>query len=223
VKHLKLVILTALTILAVSAAAAATANAANPEFLGTLPNTFTSAGLGSSFLKSGALAVECGPSKGKGEVKGVKNAVFEELFENCKSTVLGVKVVCTGFHYSPTGTQITGETGRVLVAGTSTLGYELGTTNVLSILTVSPEIHFKCSSLAVNVKGCFAGKTTPRNTPTTKGQIVGPNTAIEDYTTDTGATASCVLLSQETGKTFTLATEIVTADLTFEKPIEIMA
>lgn len=216
-RHLKLIALTALTILAVSATAAATANAANPEFLATTPDTFSAAGVGSSFLKlsGSSLSVECGATTGTGEVKGPKSAVFDELFTHCKSTALGVKVNCTGL------TDTT--TGSILAKGTSTLGYELGTKNPLSILTISPEIHFECSSLLVNVKGCFAGKTKPANTSTLKGTIEGGSPPIEDYTTDTGATASCVLLASENSKTFTLATEQVTANLTFKTPIEIMA
>ena len=216
-KQLKLIALTALTILAVSGTVAATANAANPEFLGELPRQFTTAGLGSSFFKLAghALVVECGPSEGTGELINNKNATFDELFLNCKSTALGVKVKCTGLNDTITGS--------ILAKGTSTLGYELGTTNVLSLLTISPEIHFECSSLLVVVKGCFAGKTTPRNIETKEGKIVGNSPPIEDYTTDTGATAPCVLLGSENSKAFTLATEQVTTDLTFAKLIEIMA
>lgn len=216
-RQIRLIILTGLTVFSISATVSATANAAKPEFLGTIPDSGTSAGIGSSFMRvnGSSLIVECGPSSGSGEIRNSKTSVVDELLENCKTTTLGVKVRCTGLTDSITGS--------ILAKGTGTIGYELGTTNVIAALTISPEIHFECSSTLVNIKGCAAGKASPKNVLTTKGKVESNSSPIEDYTSDTGATISCVVLASVNSGTFTLASLQGVVVGTSSTAVEVMA
>lgn len=208
-KSLKTLVLAGLTVLVVSAVASATASAAKPEFLGTLPTNFTTAGLGVATLSipgSGQPNIECTASKGSGQVANAKSGTWKELFEGCHPAGLPT-VKCTGL--------LTGETGGDIKAeGTFTIGFELGTLNPVAVLTVSPEVHFECLTTLVNVKGCFEGKVSPANTATKNYLIEGTATQLEDYTSDTGASVACELLASANSAAFKLAVEQVKVDLT---------
>jgi len=215
-KRVKWLGLVSVIVFAVSAIGAATASAALPEFLGTLPNKFSTAGGAASFSGHGLTTVKCTSSKGTtsgNEVTAAKLGKFDELFEGCTASVAGITVKCVG----------TGDaTGTILASGTFTLGYELGTKNPVSALGLSA-VNFTCASIKSEVKGCFAGKSSPSNSLQKTGKIVGTGSPIEDYTNDSSATAKCELLANVNGGAFTLAVQIVSTELTFANNIEIMA
>jgi hypothetical protein len=214
-KKLKILAL-ALVALGVMAAAVPAANAALPEFLGTLPNTFTAASTTPEFQQlSSALSIKCKKATGTGTVTSSKAGSFKELFEGCTSLGLA----CTGL--------LTGETsGDIKVEGTFALGYELGSLVPVTALSLK-EVHFECAGILVSVKGCVVGKSTPLTDALTGNlsftQSAKGDQTLTDYEVEKGGSmVACALTSEFNGGAFESSSQVQSANLTFTKLIELM-
>jgi hypothetical protein len=202
-----------LAVMVLFALGAASAHAALPEFSGEFPTRGEATnGMGSEHA-GGTITISCAKSEGKFEVTGAKGGTFDELFLECKESILGKSFGCQGL--------IDTIAGSILLKGTVTLGYALGTLTPLVALTIE-QVHYECNFLNV-ARGCVLGTTTlsKSKTGTLAFHTVSGNQEYTDYTNDKGEAKECKLEGSINGEPFAPWGEVQEAHLVFNKELEV--
>ena len=167
-------------------------------------------------MGAGSLEIRCAKSEGEAEGVVPKGFSLDELLLECKCFIFGIN--------AGTATALTDTIeGSILAEGTSTLGYELGTLNVVVALAIEP-VHIECGGNLTVVRGGLIGTETPLtlgNTGTLTFSVSGSDNVLQDYTNDKGEMVSLHLESSLNGGAFELSARKQVASLVFNKNIEI--
>jgi hypothetical protein len=223
-KYLKLSMVFA--VFAVTVLGAAAAHAEILLYLTTFPNKFTSSSGEAKFAALGeGLEIKCTLAEGEGEIiNGTEGKLTKELFLGCKGVFGGVSV-------GECKTLAPGVAGDIQVAGTSKLGFSLGTTTgnlePLVALTLKESYHIECAlSNLVVVGGCLLLKPTLAKslTPTLTAATTGTpgDQLFTDYQTkEGGEMKECKLESARNEATETMSSQAQTATLKFATEVEL--
>ncbi|HEX4437188.1 MAG TPA: hypothetical protein VH061_10375 [Solirubrobacteraceae bacterium] len=212
-KYLKTTLLVAMTMCTIGVASAW---AALPEFSGEFPDGFKGASTSPKFEASGgAIVLECEKTEDVGTINSAKSLTFDILYLGCSAKVLGISVgKCTGLNDTTTGS--------ILLKGTTTLGFELGTLIPVMVQSIGT-LHYECGSTLVVVSGCMVGTITLAKSSTGEWLFKGSGGKQEftDYTNDKGEMISCLLETSVNGGSAKEANLIWHEVLTFVKPVEV--
>ena len=193
------------------------AQAALPEYGGTLPSKInTSSTLPLFENEGGTFVLKCANSSGTGELTGAKSWTSTNLYKECKATLLGIPIASCK---SLTST----DEESLLIKGTTTLGFALGTLEVIQALTFS-EIHLECGSVLASIRGCVLAFATPLTLGTIHTLSFKGAKGVQeltDYTTDTGTMTDCkaeIAVNAEAFRPMDLAAQ---ESIVFAKQVEI--
>lgn len=202
-QRLKALWLALIAAFAVSAIASASAWAL-PEFLGTLPTTFTGTS-GAGELVSGGLSIKCKKDTSSGTFENSKHGTFSVDFKECTGPL---NEACNSLGDA---------SGIILVTGNALSAFDsLSPLGAALILLVEPEVHIICHSIKeelILVKGAVLALVLPINVKTKKFELLVEVEAGKqketEYWNDSGVKVKLAdpLLSSLNGGVFKESTE----------------